>query len=217
MPSYIVTLNCCFYCCPISQKKSRTHPGAVPAQQQDASEERGAIGDDVHADNIPRTIVARSYKVAPCVGELIKDVRKMMGPYTASNLRERSYNRMKDYASVASQLGISHMLSFSQTKNKNIVLRVARFHQGPTLHFRVPAYSLTKHVRGLQRRPYDSAAAFNTPPLVFALLCILTRTHASLTLHHVYIGGAEQFRAVRRPGKPLETAASDPAEPISLH
>lgn len=110
--------------------------------------------------------MARSYKVAPCVGELIKDVRKMMGPYTASNLRERSYNRMKDYASVASQLGISHILSFSQTKNKNIVLRIARFHQGPTLHFRVPAYSLTKHVRGLQRRPYDSAAAFHTPPLV---------------------------------------------------
>lgn len=73
---------------------------------------------------------------------------------------------MKDYAAVASQLGISHMLSFSQTKNKNIVMRVARFHQGPTLHFRVPAYSLTKHVRALQRRPYDSAAAFNTPPLV---------------------------------------------------
>ena len=79
---------------------------------------------------------------------------------------------MKDYAAVANQLGISHMLSFSQTKNKNIVLRVARFHQGPTLHFRVPAYSLTKHVRGLQRRPYDSAAAFNTPPPVRVTLSI---------------------------------------------
>jgi hypothetical protein len=77
------------------QKKSRTQPGAAtisnPKHVQDASEERGAIGDDVHADNIPRTIVARSYKVAPCVGELIKDVRKMMGPFTASNLRERRW------------------------------------------------------------------------------------------------------------------------------
>ena len=150
------------------QKKSRTHVGASAMTKlaPDPSEDRGAVGDDVHADNIPRTIVARSHKVNPNVAELIRDVRKMMGPYTASNLRERNYNRMKDYASVATHLGISHILSFAQTKNKNIVLRIAKFHQGPTLHFRIPAYSLTKHVRTLQKRPYDSSAAFNTAPLV---------------------------------------------------
>lgn len=148
------------------RKKNRTHAGKQGLLQGKETEERGAIGDNVHDDNIPRTLVARSFKVSTSVGDLIKDVRKMMSPHTASNLRERSYNRVKDYASVASQLGITHLLSFSQTKNKNVVMRIARFHQGPTLHFRIRGYSLSRHIRDLQKRPFDSAAAFNTPPLV---------------------------------------------------
>lgn len=72
---------------------------------------------------------------------------------------------MKDYCAVASQLGISHILAVSETK-QNIVLRVARFQNGPTLHFRIPQYSLTKQVRSLQRRPFDSTSAYLTPPLV---------------------------------------------------
>ena len=39
--------------------------------------------------NVPRTIVARSGKVRTYVAELIKDLRKLMEPNTASNLRER--------------------------------------------------------------------------------------------------------------------------------
>ena len=37
---------------------------------------------------------------------------------------------------------------------------------GPTLHFRCTNYSLCRQVRAAQRRPYDSHAAFLTPPLV---------------------------------------------------
>jgi ribosome biogenesis protein SSF1/2 len=76
-----------------------------------------------------------------------------------------SYNRTKDYASIASQFGITHLLAFSETKS-NIILRIARFYNGPTLHFRIPQYCLTKHVRATQKRPFDSSAAFLTPPLI---------------------------------------------------
>jgi ribosome biogenesis protein SSF1/2 len=81
-----------------------------------------------------------------------------MGPYTANNLREKSYNRMKDYAAVAGQLGITHLIVISQTQN-NVIMRLARFPEGPTLHFRINHYSLSRQVRSTQRRPYDSPAA----------------------------------------------------------
>ena len=38
---------------------------------------------------VPRTIVAKGSKVSSYVAELIKDLRKLMSPYTATNLRER--------------------------------------------------------------------------------------------------------------------------------
>lgn len=30
-------------------------------------------------------------QVSPVVGELVRDIRKLMGPYTANNLREKRY------------------------------------------------------------------------------------------------------------------------------
>mmetsp|Transcript_1366 Transcript_1366/g.2866 ORF Transcript_1366/g.2866 Transcript_1366/m.2866 type:complete len:421 (+) Transcript_1366:31-1293(+) len=140
--------------------KARTHesgppPGANVPVGTDKAEER----------DVPRSIVAKANKVSPVVGELVRDIRKLMGPYTATNLREKSYNRMKDYAAVANQLGITHLMVISQTQN-NVILRLARIPDGPTLHFRINQYSLSRQVRATQRRPYDSPAAFMTPPLV---------------------------------------------------
>lgn len=57
------------------------------------------------------------------------------------------------------------MLAFSETRS-NIILRIAKFHNGPTLHFRIPQYCLTKHIRASQKRPFESNAAFLTPPLI---------------------------------------------------
>jgi ribosome biogenesis protein SSF1/2 len=72
---------------------------------------------------------------------------------------------MKDYAAVANQLKVSHLFAISQTKS-NIVMRLAKFHNGPTLHFRLSEYCLGKHVRATQKRPFESSAAYQTPPLV---------------------------------------------------
>ena len=38
---------------------------------------------------VPKSIVAKASKVAPQVSELVRDLRKIMNPYTASNLREK--------------------------------------------------------------------------------------------------------------------------------
>ena len=51
-----------------------------------------------------------------------------MGPYTATNLKEKRSNRMKDYTSVASSLGVSHLLGLSQTAS-NTVMRIAKINR----------------------------------------------------------------------------------------
>lgn len=53
----------------------------------------------------------------------------------------------------------------SQTES-NVILRVARHPNGPTVHFRVNQFMLTKEVKAMQKRPFDSAAAFHTPPVL---------------------------------------------------
>jgi ribosome biogenesis protein SSF1/2 len=71
---------------------------------------------------------------------------------------QNSFNKMKDYAAVAGQLGVTHIIAFSQTKS-NVVLRLGRHPEGPTLHFKVLKYSLSRQVRALQKRPYECPGA----------------------------------------------------------
>jgi hypothetical protein len=49
------------------------------------------VGADVPKSDVPRSIVAKANKVSPLVGTLVKDLRKLMGPYTATHLKERRY------------------------------------------------------------------------------------------------------------------------------
>ena len=65
---------------------------------------------------------------------------------------------MKDYEVVAGQLGVTHLLIISQT-NINVLLRIGKIPDGPTLHFKILEYSLSRQVRNNQKRPYDSIAA----------------------------------------------------------
>lgn len=65
---------------------------------------------------------------------------------------------MKDYEAVAGQLNVSHLLFLSQTES-NVILRVAKHPNGPTLHFRVQKFMLQKQVKATQKRPYESSAA----------------------------------------------------------
>ncbi len=74
-------------------------------------------------------------------------------------------NSLKDFINVAGPLGVTHLIMLSQTE-KGPILRVGRIPRGPTLTFRVTAYSLASAVRASQRRPVDIATAFEHPPLV---------------------------------------------------
>ena len=76
-----------------------------------------------------------------------------MEPHTASRLRERRANKLKDYTAMTGPLGVSHLFLFSRSKTGNVHLRVALTPRGPTMTFRVDNYVLAKDVMKVQRRP----------------------------------------------------------------
>lgn len=105
-------------------------------------------------------------EVGSKVSQLVKDVRSMMEPGTASRLKERRSNRLRDYTAMAGPLGVSHLLLFSRSTTGNTNLRLALTPRGPTLHFRVEQYVLSKDVRKAQKHPQGGGKEYLTPPLL---------------------------------------------------
>lgn len=125
-----------------ARRKRRTH---IKPLSSDASltEKRNAP---------PRSFVLRRGKIPAAVGELINDLRQMLMPHTAAHLKERKSNNLRDFVSIATQVGVTHFWMLSATAVAPY-LRLATIPQGPTLSFRITAYTPSVHVRAAQRRP----------------------------------------------------------------
>lgn len=105
-------------------------------------------------------------EVGSSVSQLVKDVRRTMEPGTASRLKERKTNKLRDYTTMAGPLGVSHLLLFSKSATGNTNLRLALVPRGPTLHFRVEKYSLCKDVQKSLRHPKAGGKEYLNPPLL---------------------------------------------------
>ncbi|KAJ9104766.1 hypothetical protein QFC19_003907 [Naganishia cerealis] len=114
----------------IRRRKNRTHLKGAAAEKEE--------------DKGPKSFVIKSGEVTKSVSQLVRDMRKVMEPGTASRLRERTAARLRDYLVMAGPLGVTHMMIFTLTEAANVHLRVARIPAGPTLTFRVERYSLMK-------------------------------------------------------------------------
>ncbi|KAK3989325.1 ribosome biogenesis protein SSF1 [Cladorrhinum sp. PSN332] len=139
--------------------KRRTHVGAQAANN-------AASG---HIDSKdPKSMVIRigAGEVGSSISQLAQDVRRVMEPGTASRLKERRGNRLRDYQAMCGPLGVSHLLLFSRSESGNTNLRLAITPRGPTFHFRVEKYSLTKDIRRAQRHPKGGGKEYITPPLL---------------------------------------------------
>jgi ribosome biogenesis protein SSF1/2 len=146
-------------------RKKRTH-----ATVSQAGKPLGAKA----ASREPKSMVIRigAGEVGPSVSQLVKDVREMLEPGTASRLKERRNNRLKDYLTMAGPLGVTHLLLFSRSETGNTNMRLAVTPRGPTLHFKVETYSLCKDVRKALKRP-KSGKNHVTPPLVSSyIVCV---------------------------------------------
>jgi len=143
------------------RKKKRTH--IVEDEKAGSNLASGAPS--------PRSMVVRlgSTKTAeePELSMLISDVRQLMSPATALKLKERKGAKIRDYAEMGPALGVTHLLAFSMNEGGNVNCKVARLPAGPTLTFKVKRFSLSKHIRAIQRRPIDSSSGiFKSPPVV---------------------------------------------------
>lgn len=144
-----------------SRTKKRTHVGANNPKHKAPPPGRSAVQD-------PKSMVIRigAGEVGSSISQLAKDVRQVMEPGTASRLKERRANRLRDYVTMTGPLGVTHLLLFSRSESGNTNLRIATTPRGPTLHFRVEKYSLCKDVRKAQRHPKGGGKEYITPPLV---------------------------------------------------
>lgn len=132
-----------------SRKKSRTHV---------------RINDDA-LPNVPRSFVVKTGKVSNNIAELVQDIRRTMQPNTASRLKERKTNKLRDFVHVASQLHVTHLILLSKTVNGPL-MRMARLPHGPTLTFSLDSFSLRKDILALQNRPVSDGIASKYAPLV---------------------------------------------------
>lgn len=121
--------------------------------------------DPVTGDKIPKSFVFSRGKLPASLKQLQMDLRKLMLPYTALNLKEKRRNNIKDFLNVAGPMGVTHFLIVSKTETAPY-LRVARTPQGPTLTFKIHEYSLALDVAKSQLRPRSPPDLFKNSPLI---------------------------------------------------
>ncbi|KAG9233435.1 Brix domain-containing protein [Amylocarpus encephaloides] len=143
------------------KSKKQTHLGASNGPKNQATS-ANAIS------RTPKSMVIRvgAGEVGPSVSQLVKDVRSMMEPDTASRLKERKANKLKDYLTMSGPLGVTHLMLFSRSDSGNTNMRLAITPRGPTLHFHIEKYSLCKDVRKALKHPKAGGKEYVAPPLL---------------------------------------------------
>ncbi|SPO28052.1 related to SSF1 - Nucleolar protein involved in the assembly of the large ribosomal subunit [Ustilago trichophora] len=126
---------------------------------------KGPNNSAATSTSAPKSFIIRTGKVPRSVSTLVQDTRKVMEPNTATRLRERNNNKLKEFISMAGPIGVTHLLIFGQTE-AGTNLRILRAPRGPTLTFRVNKYALAKDVQASSRRPTPPGSEFVTPPLL---------------------------------------------------
>ncbi|GAA94024.1 uncharacterized protein L969DRAFT_92956 [Mixia osmundae IAM 14324] len=128
---------------------------------------------------IPKSFVVVSGEVGSSAQQLVRDIRKILEPNTASRLKERKRNRLRDFIAMSGPLGVSHLIVLSQKLDDldmpetalagsiaNVNLRLSRLPRGPTLSFKVLRYALIRDVLNMSRRPRSPGAEYATEPML---------------------------------------------------
>ncbi|KAI0670524.1 Brix domain-containing protein [Trametes maxima] len=126
----------------------------------------GVASNPGSAEGVPKSFVIKHGQVGHSLSQLVRDVRKVMEPNTASRLRERARNKLRDFLTMAPALGVTHLLAFTLT-DVAPSMRIVRLSAGPTLSFRVERYSLMKDMINASRRARSmSTVEYLSPPLL---------------------------------------------------
>ncbi|KAG6869082.1 hypothetical protein C0993_003402 [Termitomyces sp. T159_Od127] len=132
------------------KRKNRTHlKGPIPTTE----------------NGVPKSFIIKHGQVGSSLVHLVRDVRKVMEPNTASRLKERKRNKLKDFLTMAPALQVTHLLAFTLTDIAPS-LRIVRLSAGPTLSFRIERYSLIKDILNVSRRARSIGMEYLSSPLL---------------------------------------------------
>ncbi|KAK9794607.1 hypothetical protein WJX73_006493 [Symbiochloris irregularis] len=93
------------------------------------------------------------------------DLRKLLAPNTAKNLKESRRNQLKDFVHIAGPLGITQFVILTATEHSSY-LRLAKTPRGPTCTLRIHGYALMRDVAAALTRPSQLEGVYGAPPLV---------------------------------------------------
>ncbi|OAF65329.1 Peter Pan-like protein [Intoshia linei] len=117
-------------------------------------------------DKIPKSLIVHQGSIGIYLKKLEKDVRKIMEPETASNLKINKKNKLKDFVSVASSLKVSHIWSISMNKVGNPNLKIVNLPNGPTIYTKIMNYTLAKDVVSNLKKNVNNTSLFKSPALL---------------------------------------------------
>lgn len=97
---------------------------------------------------VPKSFVFRKGTVGSSTRDLVLELRRIMEPNTATNLKERKSNTIKDFKSTAIEMGVTHLLAVTTSENTgSTFLRIGRVPHGPTVSFKLNQFSLSTEVQ----------------------------------------------------------------------
>lgn len=126
---------------------------------------KGGAAQEPTKNGVPKSFIIKHGQVGSSVSQLVRDMRKVLEPNTASRLKERTRNKLKDYLVLAPTLQVTHLLAFTLTPIAPS-LRIVRLSDGPTLSFRIERYSLIKDILNTSRRARSVGMEYLSPPLL---------------------------------------------------
>jgi len=141
------------------------------------------VGAEAEAEELtaaPHSFVVHRGKTGKFVKELASDFRQVMEPFTASNIKVRPKNVIKDFVHIAGVMKVSHLVMFTKTQ-RGPYLKIGRFPRGPTITFSVENYTLGKDVRSSLKRQVTYAKQY--------------ANHALLLMNN--FGGSEEGKSLQ--------------------
>lgn len=123
------------------------------------------VGEKEELVRAPHSFVFHRGLPGDHIVELTKDFRRVMEPFTASSLKIRKKNTIKDFVSVAGIFHISHICIFTKTE-LGMYLKLCRLPRGPTLTFKIQNFSLARDVVSMLKKQMVYEEAYKNAPLV---------------------------------------------------
>jgi len=114
----------------------------------------------------PKSFIFTNGEVPKEARRMVADLKQVMEPNTATNLKTRSRNVLKDFVQVAGPLGVTHLVPFGTGTRGSTNMRITRLPRGPTLTCRVKKFASMADIAASQRKPASVPDAYMSSPLV---------------------------------------------------